>query len=333
MTKSVWAVFMLGVIACPAFAAGAGDEARLIGATVSSTVVAPKFSALNTAMAGQAAAWNSCGETAALRAAFLSAYDGWARVEFFRSGPLAQQTRAERVDYWPDPRNAVEKGVKGLLSLAAPTDITPQKIVSESVAAQGLPALERILFASQGETEKSLSDMECALGRGIANNLLSIASALDAEWNDGPDSEVARLKAALQDQVKGRESSVALLTDLATGIRIVEDKKIPALFGSKGSAPNPHAAKSWRSGRSERDLAVNLETLISAYQAIRPFAPQAAASVVEKLQDARDALADKDDQNRVFAIAAAINNAKYYAVDILPAEVGITLGFNSLDGD
>ena len=53
----------------------------------------------------------------------------------------------------------------------------------------------------------------------------------------------------------------------------------------------------------------------------------------EKLREAAGALAAKSDPNRAIAIQAGINNARYYAVDVLPGELGVTLGFNSLDGD
>lgn len=298
---------------------------------VSRTIIAPGFTALDKAFVAQSAAWDTgCADPASLRDAYNAAADAWAQVEFFRTGPLSKQTRAERIDYWPDPRNATEKGLKALL--AANGAPSPQTIADASVAAQGLPALERLLFAD-GAAAATIGEKECAVGRAIAKNLTSLSHALEAEWQDAAAGELKRLEDVTKDEAKAREAAVALLTDLATGIRVIEDRKLAPLLGAKGAAANPKAAKLWRSGRSERDVAQNLAALDKAYAQIAAFAPQASNSVREKLREAAGALAAKSDPNRAIAIQAGINNARYYAVDVLPGELGVTLGFNSLDGD
>jgi predicted lipoprotein len=324
------------VIACfgglvLAAAAEPRRDVSTLAADVSRNVIAPGFAALDVTFSAQAAAWTaSCEHPASLRDAYNAAADAWAQVEFFRTGPLSKQTRAERIDYWPDPRNATEKGLKALLAVDGA--LTPQTIADASVAAQGLPALERLLFAN-GEAANTLDEKECAVGRAIAQNLSSLSHVLDSEWHDTGAGELQRLDAVSKDDAKAREAAVALLTDLATGIRVIEDRKLPPLLGAKGAAANPKAVKSWRTGRSVRDIAQNLAALDKAYTQIAVFAPQAAASVKEKLHEAAMALEAAADPNRAITIQAAINNARYYAADVLPGEIGVTLGFNSLDGD
>lgn len=329
---AILSITVLALAAEPAVAET--KDLGALAAAIGAGIAAPRFAMLDTAFAAQADAWaKDCTQVRKLRDAFQSAYDAWAQAEFFKTGPLARQTRAERIDYWPDPRNAIDKSLKALLASPSAADITPEKVAGESVAIQGLPALERLLYAGEAGEAKAVGEMECAAGRAISRNLATIANALDQEWDDPENGEAARLKSAVQDEAKARESVVAALTDLATGIRIVEDKKLASFLGAKGAAPNPHAAKAWRSARSERDIAQNIAALISAYEALAAYAPDAAGAVVEKLKDANAALASKDDPNRAIALVAAINNAKYYAVDVLPSQLGVTLGFNSLDGD
>lgn len=327
------AAYILALVSAATLACTAEQKlaAQDLGPRVARAVIAPAFATLKAAFAAQSAAWqNGCANPAPLRDAYNGAADAWAEVEFFRTGPLSRNTRAERIDYWPDPRNATEKGLKMLLS--APDAPSPQMIADASVAAQGLPALERLLFPD-GVAASAMGDKECSVGRAIAQNLASLALALDAEWNDAASGEVLRLQGLSQDGAKSNEATVALLTDLATGIRVIEDRKLAALLGAKGAAANPKAAKSWRSGRSVRDIAQNLAALDKAYAQIAAYAPQAAGSVREKLKEAADALQAESGANRTIAIQAGINNARYYAVDVLPGELGVTLGFNSLDGD
>jgi len=325
------AAYILALVGAVTVAFSAPPRAGEIVPAVARSVIAPGFAALKVAFAAQSAAWQTgCANPSHLREAYHSAADAWAQAELFRSGPLSKQTRAERIDYWPDPRNATDKGLKALL--AAPATPSLQTIAEASVAAQGLPALERLLFG-EGAPVPALGEKECAVGGAIAENLTALATALDTEWNDPQAGEVHRLEGIAHDEVKAREAVVALLTDLATGIRVIEDRKLAPLLGSKGAVANPKAAKSWRSGRSVRDIAQNLAALDKAYAQIAAYAPQAVASVREKLQEAAAALQATADANRVVAIQAGINNARYYAVDVLPGELGVTLGFNSLDGD
>ena len=309
-----------------AYAVQPAAAGATLAATVSHRVIAPRVAALKDAFGTQAAEWDKgCQDPELLRASYQKAADAWAQVEFFRAGPLSKQTRAERIDYWPDPRNATAKGLKALLEVPEAPSV---KIISEaSVAAQGLPAIERLLYA-EGEAPKVIGEKACAVGRSIAHNLASLALTLDAEWSDAATGELHRLDGLTANDAKASEAAVAILTDLATGIRVIEERKVPPLLGH-----NPKAAKSWRSGRSIRDIEQNLDALDKAYTQIAAYAPQAAASVKEKLHEAALALKASEDANRAIAIQAGINNARYYASDVLPGEIGVTLGFNSLDGD
>lgn len=336
--KHVLAVLLsAGLLASPC----AGEERRDVAQLASSLaqeVIAPRFDALSEAFGAQAAAWEAgCQSPQSLRDAFAGAAVAWAQAEFFRSGPLSRQTRAERIDFWPDPRNATERGIKSLLAGTGDDGLTSEDMASASVAVQGLPALERLLYAQEGAAHDAAAPLEaraCAVGRAIARNLAGIAAALKSEWREAGTGEAARLAAAATDPQQGREAAVAVLTDLATGLRVIEERKLPPLFGGKGgAAANPHAAKYWRSSFSARDIAGNLSSLAQAFAAVEPFAPQAARSVKEKLEDAAASLAAEGDANRAIGVQAALNNARYYALDVLPGELGVTLGFNSLDGD
>lgn len=309
-----------------AYAVQPAEPVATLAATVSRRVIVPRVVALKEMFGVQAAEWaKGCKDPDALRAAYHKASDAWAQVEFFRTGPLSRQSRAERIDYWPDPRNATAKGLKALLEAA---EAPSQKTISDaSVAAQGLPAIERVLYAD-GEAPNAIGERACAVGRAVASNLASLADAVYAEWRDPATGELHRLDGLQTDGAKASEAAVAILTDLAAGLRVLEERKIPPLLGS-----NPKGAKSWRSGRSAQDIKQNMDALDQAYTQIAAFAPKAAAAVAEKLQEAAAALEAEPGPNRTITIQAGINNARYYGSEVLPGELGVTLGFNSLDGD
>lgn len=299
-------------------------------------VTAPRLAELDTAFHAQADAWNSgCQSIEPLRGAFNDASDAWARMEMFASGPLVRQSRRERIAYWPDPRNAVTRGISALMQGEGQSGLSPQDIEDASVAVQGLPALERLLFSQseQGGNTDALSERACAVGRAIARNLSAIVSGALTEWKAPQTGDLDKLRAGTATKGAADAATSAVLGDLVTGLRILDDRKVPPLYGGKGVLPNEKKAESWRSHRSERDLLMNIKSLQAALDVLRPFAPEATVAANEKLAAAAAALQGKEDQNRGVTVIAAINNATYYVVEVLPSELGVALGFNSLDGD
>ena len=336
-TSAISAVFTLG--AWLAWDAAAADKRAVqeMPAVVAETVTGPRLAELESAFAKQAAAWEEghCQSLDGLREAFNAASDAWARMEPFASGPLSRKSRRERISYWPDPRNAVARGLNVLLDGEGESGLTPQNMADASVAVQGLPALERLLFSQDGSSAApdALSARECAVGQAISRNLRTIAADALTEWSEPELGDLAKIRATLAMPDKAAEAASAVLGDVATGLRMMEDRKIPPLFGGKGVIPDEKKAESWRSHRSARDLLLNVESLQAALKAIAPFAPEAAAAADEKLADAAAALAAPNDPNLGVNVIAAINNAKYYVIDVLPGELGAALGFNSMDGD
>ena len=335
-TSAISAGLTLGVWLALDGAAADKRSVQEMPAAVAEMVTGPRLAGLESAFAKQAAAWEGhCQSLDGLREAFNEASDAWARMEPFASGPLSRKSRRERISYWPDPRNAVARGLNALLNGEGESGLTPQNMADASVAAQGLPALERLLFSQDGSSgaPDALSARECAVGQAISRNLRAIAADALAEWSEPELGDLAKIRATLTMPDKAGEAASAVLGDVATGLRVMEDRKIPPLFGGKGAVPDEKKAESWRSHRGARDLLLNVEALQAALKAIVPFAPEAAAAANEKLADAAAALADPNDPNRGVNVIAAINNAKYYVIDVLPGELGVALGFNSMDGD
>src|SRR3954465_3405007 len=177
----------LGVIAVPAQAA---DFAGF-NANYSRDVVAPAFKALagETKKLAQAAddfaAQPSQDGFAAVRVAYEQVSDAWMRAQFFRLGPLGAQQRAERIEYWPEKRPIIDKQLAGLLADAKPRSLEAAEFAQASVAVQGLPALERLLY---GDTARQVlsagAEQKARIGviQVIAHNLDHLAQELAAEW-------------------------------------------------------------------------------------------------------------------------------------------------------
>src|SRR5205823_7679797 len=80
------------------------------------------------------------------RDAYRRTADAWTEIEFVRYGPISDDFRVDRLNYWPERKNATARGLAALLTKEGSADLAPARFAENSVAVQGLPALERLLF-------------------------------------------------------------------------------------------------------------------------------------------------------------------------------------------
>ena len=122
----------------------------------------------------------------AARSAFHSATDAWMALQHVSFGPISLAFRAERINYWPERRNAVGRGLSQLLRQQNAAALEPQTFAQGSVAVQGLPALERLLFADDAlaAVVAEGADFHCRLLAAIGANLAAIGTEVAAAWRD-----------------------------------------------------------------------------------------------------------------------------------------------------
>lgn len=320
--------------------------------------VIPAYRALADATEAQQKAWaafaanRAGGDFTVLRKTYNDACDAWARAQIVKTGPIGLFLRYDRFAYWPEARNVTQRTLDALLASRDPKDLTAETLAHDSVAAQGLTALERLLY--DGDNPEALlkapgeaGTRRVAVGEGIAANLAQISKDVVAEWTapDGVRAMMAASKPWKSIFADAPEAARLLLTDLATAYRIMHDVKLLPVMGANADAAKPKSAEAWRSGRSTRDLALNLE----ATEAMaKPFTASATAAHRNRLNvlfaaadkamaavpsDLGEAAADPKRRPQVDAARLAIKAVQTEMVKNLPGDLGIILGFNSLDGD
>lgn len=272
-----------------------------------------------------------------LRRAYLSTADTWSGIEFLRYGPIAEEFRAERLSYWPERKNATAKGLAQLLAKDGIADLTPELFVKNSVAAQGLPALERLLFDVNAEAEMlsgARRARRCAVGQAIAWNIVIIAHDVRLGWTNEAAEQLA-------DPATAKEATARIATDFLAAFAFMRDSKIRAALGRDIGAARPQLTESWRSGRSKRALTLNLEALLDVSKIImKDKAGDTPATIVTALSfadglpdDFGKAVLDAGQRPQFFLVLDALAAARDKAHDEIPALLGITVGFNSQDGD
>ena len=343
----------LGVMAAPAQAADFGA----FNAQYARDIVAPAFKALaaETKTLAEAAddfaTQPSQDGFAALRVAFESVSDAWMQAEFFRLGPLGAELRADRFEYWPEKRPIIDKQLRALLAHATPEALAPEKFAHASVAVQGLPALERLLYGDTARQVLSAGPEQkarIAVIRTIAHNLNDLAREIVETWEKTLNDPKASATLFTQDS---SEAAAQLYAGLMTGLQIVSDQKIATPRGQTSDKARPKATEQWRSGRSLKNITLNLQALREAMLGQSGFASllgadqaalkteiaeafDAALAAAKATPDPLDAaVADVEERKKVGTLLIAVNHVRDVLNQKVPPAIGISLGFNQLDGD
>lgn len=339
------ALALLLALAQPALAQPIEPQAAAIRAA--EAVLVPGYAALAAATADQVAAWeDACGapaprDLAPLEAAFHATADAWARVEPVRTGPIAEAFRFERMAFWPERRNAAARAL-AQLEAADEGQLAPERFVETSVAGQGLTALERVLF--EEETRSALAQggareaRLCRIGGAIAWALARVAEETADAWR------TETLPALRADPEAAGRAATRLVTDLLAGLQAIEDLKLGLALGESLEQARATRAEMWRSGRSARQIALNLDGLAALVRALSGDDAAQAQDTVRALAQAErlaregpadigEAAADPRRRARVLLLQGAVATARSAAAGEIPPALGVVTGFNALDGD
>jgi len=279
-----------------------------------------------------------------LKSHFISFNDNWQSVQHIRTGPIESFNRHMRIEMWPDKRGKVGKHLARILADKRHLE-SDFEMAKASIALQGLPALERLIF-----TNKLLDKTSCDLLQKISRNLIKISDDLAYDWNDatgsyavffdkaGPDSLLYETEALL---------ATELVNNLTTQLEFIVTQKFDKPLGESAARAKGKRAEFWRSQQSIPSIVRNLESLKAFYQLT--FAAKLNDNILnQKINDAFDKAinatsqidgplyeAVKNPQRRQLVMEARVLSEQLYLIVLnnVPSKLGLTLSFNSLDGD
>jgi len=321
--------------------------------------ILPRYDALVTATAAlndTAKAYCAAPATrpiADLQAAFGQTMDAWQDIQHVRFGPVDWFFRSQRFAFWPDPRNTIGKQMAELLSKHQSGSVDPELLAKGSVATQGLPALERLIFGEDAGKLKSGADAayRCKYVEAIAINLMQMAKETQAAWKEGGDKAFATV---MQDGGKPdapyrepQEATLELFKALYLAVELAADHKLARPLGAALKDARPRLSESWRSERSlhniQRNLAAAQDLYLNSFSAAMPDKATDAAirdSFAKTLTTANalktpleTAVQDAKARPQAEALAADLLALKKLLGDRLPPALDIPVGFNALDGD
>ena len=275
-------------------------------------------------------------ENPGLIAAYHDAFDAWVGVSHLRFGPSEEDDRAFALAFWPDPRASTPKALAALIRETDPAVSDAQAFKTVSIAARGFYALEFLLFDPQFAPGEA-PDYHCRLIQAVTTDIAMTSAAIHEGWADG----YAELISDAQNDTyrTSEEAARQLFTALSTGLESTAQTRLGRPLGTF-DRPRPNRAEARRSERSQRHVILSLEAtrelaaLISDQNAALDKAYQVALERAAGLDDPVFAgVAQPQGRFKVEVLqqnVAAIRGI--LAQDVGPA-LGISAGFNSLDGD
>lgn len=271
-------------------------------------------------------------ELQALRDQWLVLAQSWASAEMVNFGPATASMSNLYINYYPDERGLVHKGVADLIS--ANTKLTAEQLANESAIVQGVPGLEEALFAND-----SLDAGQCAYIISASSALSTRLKDIEKDWQQNSTKLLAIDKTAESDQGLNQWFN-SLLSLVETMKSTAIDQPLGLTNKAKGHVPAATAGQSRAiinaklailnkvmtdpvltailGSNDENTVADSLSTALADTTTLLAQMPEDLAT------------ADKANQQELYEHLTTIT--RIIKRQLIPA-LGIRVGFNSTDGD
>ncbi len=308
----------------------------------------------------EAAVLQHCMEnrSASIKAAFEAAVIAWAAVAFDRTGPAGKKDRAIRISFWPDPRGAVRRHVYRKLATADPALTTPERLSQQSVALQGLPALELLIYSKSDKVSEEQRAYRCRYASAIGTNVVRQAEEMLQGWKGSKGWRHQMLSAGPNNTVykSDAEAVAEVLKSYLAAAQIIREqiitKWLEAIEAKKRWAGLPFE----RSQLSKAYLHEGLRSLTAMYDSLGiqaharklAFSNKGDAWIEGWLQNSMITAERNIDRvelpanlgTQTAAVATSLRHLKFYANGLrqligrkISKAADIFIGFNELDGD
>ena len=271
-------------------------------------------------------------ELQALRDQWLVLAQAWASAEMINFGPATASMSNLYINYYPDERGLIHKGVADLI-IANPK-LTAEQLTNESAIVQGVPGLEEVLYAND-----SLDVGQCAYIISASSALSTRLKDIEKNWQQNSTDLLAIDKTAESDQGLNQwfNSLLSLLETMKTN---AIEQPLGLSGKAKGHLPAATAGQSRAiinaklatlnqamtdpvltailGSNNENNVADDLSTALADTTTLLAQMPEDLAT------------ADKATQQELYAHLTTVT--RLIKRQLIPA-LGLRVGFNSNDGD
>ena len=271
-------------------------------------------------------------ELQALRDQWLVLAQAWASAEMINFGPATASMSNLYINYYPDERGLIHKGVADLIT--ANPKLTAEQLTNESAIVQGVPGLEEVLYAND-----SLDVGQCAYIISASSALSTRLKDIEKNWQQNSTDLLAIDKTAESDQGLNQwfNSLLSLLETMKTN---AIEQPLGLSGKAKGHLPAATAGQSRAiinaklatlnqamtdpvltailGSNNENNVADDLSTALADTTTLLAQMPEDLAT------------ADKATQQELYDHLTSVT--RLIKRQLIPA-LGLRVGFNSNDGD
>jgi predicted lipoprotein len=329
------AIFIALTLLGPTRPSVAGDLGA-IGDTLRREVLTPLYSDYDRVAQTLAATAPDCAGDwrAAMRPAFVASLLAWRRLEAVGAGPAVLPETAARVFFWPDKHGTAARQLAMALKDQAPALESVAGLRGQSAGLQSLEALEQLLYG-----DSAASAFACRFGQAIADYQAQLAADMATDLG--------------RDPTDGAALALAMFTGMRTTLDTVIQLDLERPLGKNLATARGERARAWRGDLSLPLIGAALDTVERVYAAPGSFSTAILASAElaaldailrGHLQAARQELAAIQQPLQLAVSDAAVRPEVERLVDELRAvrrllveqlgpALGLSSGFNALDGD
>ena len=241
------------------------------------------------------------------------------------------------------------------LSTKDETVTTADAIAAKSVALQGLPALEYLLYG-KGADELTRGYPEvgfrCLFAASVSANIARIATQVAEGWREGAEDSKRFLTPAANDPLyrAPKDVTLELSKALSGGIELVRDQKLGRPLGESLERARPRLAAFWRSGLTFPNMVGNLEGVRALFvdggfaEVVATESPGVEDSILFDLdrvikilraerKPIAEAVSEPAARNKLEALRVALKSARDTASAMIAQGAGLSFGFNAMYGD
>ncbi|MEH6474680.1 MAG: imelysin family protein [Sneathiella sp.] len=295
---------------------------------------------------------------AATQSAFSDLVASWSIVEAIRFGPIRDDNRFEKIFFWPDPRSRGLRQVqRKLAKMEEGTAPVQLKFAGMSVAVQGLPALEFLLYGMGNEvlTSGSRGGARCGFAAAISRNIYQISRDVLATWTvkGGYADYLIRVSEANSDFQNNSEVMQSILKSGSELLLLAANSKLGSSVQNSVEKAKPKRAPFWRSNLTILNLRGNVRSVVRMHEKMQLetlvpaedrsvadqliFEASLVQKTLEKLESEAPPWVEKlktSDTHQLLQYVQIPMNSIEQALSVsYPEFLGLKLGFNSLDGD
>lgn len=298
-------------------------------------------------------------DLSALKDRWIAAMNAWEGIQGFQFGPITEDNQAWKVQFWPDRKNLISRKTEQFVK--RDSEITLSALQQASVVIQGLSAIEYLLYDTPSDRLRQpppSGHRYCLHLQAAAQNLHEVADFLYSSWQPAAGNYLKIWSKPGPDNLHypdQRASIGAVIETLVYALERIKRDKLerPLALADQGQA-NPFLLEWWRSKQSREAILVNLHSLqllfnggqgeglatllkhhqgeILAGEINNKF--DRAVSITAAMEGSLfDNHSNSDTQLALMQLHGLLGELLSAFKRDLPAKLGITLGFNSNDGD